>query len=100
LFFDDKDMIYVNTTSGNPDDLKFARQIDIEKRTDDILIKWIPDGQTLWSIKTRRFHLLPVGKIHLPPFRRTTRISWKRTMSDAAITKAAFFDQCARCWAR
>jgi hypothetical protein len=56
LFFDDKDNIYVNTTSGNPDDIKYSKQIDVTKQTDDILMKLAPkDGKTLWSIKPGGF---------------------------------------------
>ena len=31
LFFDDQDNVYVNTTTGNPDDIKYSRQIDINQ---------------------------------------------------------------------
>jgi hypothetical protein len=56
LFFDDKGMIYVNTTSGSPDDIKYSRQIDINKQTDDILVKLDPKtGKTLWSMKPGGF---------------------------------------------
>ena len=51
LFFDDQGMVYVNTTSGNPDDIKYARQIDVTKNTQDILLKVDPKiGKTLWSV--------------------------------------------------
>ncbi len=52
LFFDDQDNIYVNTTSGNPDDIKYSRQIDVSRKTDAVLFKLEPKtGKTLWSIK-------------------------------------------------
>ena len=52
LFFDDQGMVYVNTTSGNPDDIKYSRQIDITRQTDDVLLKVDPkSGKTLWSAK-------------------------------------------------
>jgi hypothetical protein len=52
LFFDDQNNVYVNTTSGNPDDIKYARQIDISRKTDAVLFKVDPKtGKTLWSIK-------------------------------------------------
>ncbi len=52
LFFDDKGMLYVNTTTGNPDDIKYSRQIDIGKKTDAVVIKVDPKtGKTLWSTK-------------------------------------------------
>jgi outer membrane protein assembly factor BamB len=50
LFFDDKGMIYVNTTSGNPDDIKYSRQIDVTKQTEAIVVKIDPaSGKVLWS---------------------------------------------------
>jgi hypothetical protein len=52
LFFDDQGMIYVNTTTGNPDDLKYSRQIDINKSTAAVVLKIDPaNGKTLWSVK-------------------------------------------------
>ncbi len=63
LFFDDQGMVYVNTTSGNPDDIKYSKQIDIEKKTDDILMKVDPKtGKTLWSIKPGGFISYLSGK--------------------------------------
>jgi outer membrane protein assembly factor BamB len=56
LFFDEQNFLYVNTTSGNPDDIKYSRQIDISKRTDDVLLKLDPkDGKTLWNIRPGGF---------------------------------------------
>ncbi|MGB7748536.1 MAG: PQQ-binding-like beta-propeller repeat protein [Verrucomicrobiia bacterium] len=52
LFFDDQGMVYVNTTTGNPDDIKYARQIDITKSTEAVLLKVDPrTGKILWSVK-------------------------------------------------
>ena len=52
LFFDDKDNLYVNTTTGNPDDIKYSRQIDVSRRTEAIVSKIDPKaGKTLWSAK-------------------------------------------------
>ena len=52
LFFDDKGMLYVNTTSENPDDLKYSRQIDVTKSTEPVLLKVDPSkGTVLWSTK-------------------------------------------------
>jgi hypothetical protein len=63
LFFDPQGFIYVNTTSGNPDDIKYSRQIDITKSTDDILIKLDPKtGKTLWNIKPGGFISYLSGK--------------------------------------
>jgi hypothetical protein len=52
LFFDDQDNVYVNTTTGNPDDIKYSRQIDISRKTEAVLFKVdSKSGRTLWSIK-------------------------------------------------
>ena len=49
LFFDDKGTVYVNTTSGNPDDIKYSRQIDVTKQTEAIVMKVDPSsGTILW----------------------------------------------------
>ncbi len=56
LFFDDQGMVYVNTTTGNPDDIKYARQIDVTKSTQAVLLKLDPrTGKTLWSVKPGGF---------------------------------------------
>ena len=63
LFFDDQGMLYVNTTTGNPDDIKYARQIDITKSTEAVLFKLDPrTGKTLWSIKPGGFICYLSGK--------------------------------------
>ncbi len=52
LFFDNQDNVYVNTTTGNPDDIKYSRQIDISRKTEAVLFKLDPKtGKTLWRIK-------------------------------------------------
>jgi outer membrane protein assembly factor BamB len=52
LFFDGQDNLYVNTTTGNPDDIKYSRQIDLARKTEAVLFKLDPKtGKTLWSIK-------------------------------------------------
>ncbi len=52
LFFDAQGNVYVNTTTGNPDDIKYSRQIDVTRRTEAVLYKVEPKtGKTLWSIK-------------------------------------------------
>ena len=63
LFFDDRGMIYVNTTTGNPDDIKYARQIDVTKSTQAVLLKLDPrTGKTLWSVKPGGFISYLSGK--------------------------------------
>jgi outer membrane protein assembly factor BamB len=50
LFFDEKGMLYVNTTTASPDSIKYSRQIDVTQRTSSIILKVDPrSGKTLWS---------------------------------------------------
>ncbi len=52
LFFDAQDNVFVNTTSGSPDDIKYSRQIDVTKTTDAIVQKISPQtGKILWTVK-------------------------------------------------
>jgi outer membrane protein assembly factor BamB len=52
LFFDDKENVYVNTTTGNPDDIKYSRQIDITRQTEAVVFKVdAKTGKTLWNAK-------------------------------------------------
>jgi endogenous inhibitor of DNA gyrase (YacG/DUF329 family) len=63
LFFDGKGMVYVNTTTGNPDDIKYSRQIDVTKSTSAVLLKIDPQtGKTLWSVKPGGFVSYLSGK--------------------------------------
>jgi hypothetical protein len=49
LFFDDKGMIYVNTSSATPDNLKYSNQIDITQKVHPVVLKVEPKtGKTLW----------------------------------------------------
>jgi hypothetical protein len=51
LFFDDKGGLYINTTTGNPDDIKYSRQIDITKETLAVVMKIDPaTGAKIWSV--------------------------------------------------
>lgn len=53
LFFDDKGMLYVDSTTASPDTIKYSRQIDVASRTSDLMIKIDPrTGKTLWSKET------------------------------------------------
>jgi hypothetical protein len=55
--------LYVNTTTGNPDDIKYARQIDITKSTAAVLEKIDPAlGKILWSVKPGGFVSYLSGK--------------------------------------
>jgi hypothetical protein len=63
LFFDDQDNVYVNTTTGNPDDIRYSRQIDVTKATEDVLLKIDQKtGRTLWSVKPGGFISYLSGK--------------------------------------
>ncbi|HEX3100147.1 MAG TPA: PQQ-binding-like beta-propeller repeat protein, partial [Pyrinomonadaceae bacterium] len=63
LFFDDKGNLYVNTTTGNPDDIKYSRQIDVSKATEAVFMKIEPaSGKILWSVKPGGFVTYFSGK--------------------------------------
>jgi hypothetical protein len=50
IFFDDHDMMYVNTTTAGPDSLKYSRQIDVSQKTGSVVLKLdSKTGKTLWS---------------------------------------------------
>jgi len=50
LFFDDKDMLYVNSTTASPETIKYSRQIDVSQKAGSVIIKIDPKtGKTLWS---------------------------------------------------
>jgi outer membrane protein assembly factor BamB len=52
LFFDDQDMVYVNTTTAGHDSLKYSRQIDISDKTSSVVLKIdTRTGKTMWSEK-------------------------------------------------
>jgi hypothetical protein len=50
LFFDDQDMLYVNTTTASHENLKYSRQIDISQKIKAVVLKVDSrNGQVLWS---------------------------------------------------
>ena len=50
LFFDERGMLYANSTTASPENIKFSRQIDINQKIDDVLVKVDPkNGRILWS---------------------------------------------------
>jgi len=50
LFFDDKGAIYVNTSTANPETIKYSRQIDVTEKTKPLVLKVEPKtGKTLWK---------------------------------------------------
>ena len=91
LFFDENNFIYVNTTSGNPDDIKYSRQIDITKSTDDILLKLDPqNGKTLWSVKPGGFISYLSGKFIYTVQSYDPNPNDTEQMSDMALQKPAY----------
>ena len=39
LFFDDKEMLYVNSTTASPESLKYSRQIDVSANVNQVTLK-------------------------------------------------------------
>jgi outer membrane protein assembly factor BamB len=63
LFFDDKGMLFVNTTTADPENIKYSRQIDITQKIEANLLKIDPQtGRTLWSVKPGGFISYLSGK--------------------------------------
>ncbi|MGA2246509.1 MAG: PQQ-binding-like beta-propeller repeat protein [Verrucomicrobiota bacterium] len=63
LFFDGQGDVYVNTTTGNPDDVKYARQVDISRKTESVVTKIdSKTGKTLWTAKPGGFVSYVSGK--------------------------------------
>ncbi len=49
IFFDDKDMVYVNSTDASPETIKYSKQIDISSKVHSLLQKIDPQtGKILW----------------------------------------------------
>lgn len=50
LFFDDHDMLYVNTTTASHESLKYSRQIDLSRKVVSAILKLDSrNGKTIWS---------------------------------------------------
>ena len=50
LFFDDHGMLYVNTTTADPENIRYSRQIDITQKIQANLLKIDPQtGRILWN---------------------------------------------------
>jgi hypothetical protein len=50
LFFDDQDMLYVNTSTASHESLRYSRQIDLSQKVSSVLLKIDPrNGKVLWS---------------------------------------------------
>ena len=92
LFFDDAGNLYVNTTTGNPDEIKYSRQIDISKSTDDVLLKIDPKtGKTLWSVKPGGFISYLSGKFIYTVQSYDPNPTDEEPMNDLALQKPAYF---------
>jgi hypothetical protein len=56
LFFDNQDNVYVNTTTGNPDDIRYSHQIDVTRKTKSVVAKINgKNGQILWRVEPGGF---------------------------------------------
>ena len=54
LFFDDHDMIYVNTTTASHERLKYSRQIDLSQKVSSVILKVDSrNGKILWSEESK-----------------------------------------------
>ena len=50
LFLDDRDMIYVNSTTASPDKIRYSRQIDLSQKANVVVLKVAAkNGKILWS---------------------------------------------------
>jgi outer membrane protein assembly factor BamB len=56
LFFDDQGMLYVNSTTASPENIKYSRQIDVSQKIDTAFLKVDPKtGKILWRINPGGF---------------------------------------------
>lgn len=63
LLFDDKGMMYVNTTTASPDSVKYSRQIDVTQKTSAEVMKIDSrTGKTLWTAQPGGFISYVSGK--------------------------------------
>lgn len=54
IFFDDRDMIYVNTTTASHESLKYSRQIDLSSKVLHVILKVDSrNGKILWSTQSQ-----------------------------------------------
>jgi outer membrane protein assembly factor BamB len=50
MFFDDQEMMYINSTTASHDSLKYKRQIDLSQKAVSVVLKVDPrNGKMLWS---------------------------------------------------
>jgi hypothetical protein len=63
VFFDGLGFMYVNTTTGDLDSLKYSRQIDITKKTTESVLKVdCKSGKVLWNVQPGGFASYVDGK--------------------------------------
>jgi len=63
LFFDDQGMLYVNSTTASPENIKYSREIDVEQKTDAVFLKLDPKtGRILWKSEPGNFVSYLSGK--------------------------------------
>jgi len=56
LHFDDEGMLYVNTTTASPEQIKYSRQIDVTEKTRQAVLKVDPKtGKMLWTSEAEGF---------------------------------------------
>jgi len=64
LQFDAEGFIYVTTTSGDPEQIKYSEQIDVTRKTVPIIMKVdSKNGKVLWKLKQTGDSCLLSGKI-------------------------------------
>ncbi|HLP78716.1 MAG TPA: PQQ-binding-like beta-propeller repeat protein, partial [Candidatus Paceibacterota bacterium] len=63
LRFDDKGMLYVNSTTADPESIKFSKQIDVRRKIAEVILKVDPgSGKILWSTQAGGFISYLSGK--------------------------------------
>lgn len=63
LFFDSAGMMYVNTTSADPDSVKYSRQIDVLGAANPVILKLdAATGTILWRLENRGLAYQLAGK--------------------------------------
>jgi hypothetical protein len=63
LFFDDQGMMYVNTTTGSPDDVKYSKQIDVSRSPEAVVMKIEEKtGKIAWKVSPEGFVAYVKGK--------------------------------------
>jgi putative pyrroloquinoline-quinone binding quinoprotein len=66
IFFDDRDMVYVNTTTASHDTLKYSRQIDLSRKVISVVLKLDSrNGKILWSTQSAGLVNYVFGKLVL-----------------------------------